>query len=267
MKKKRCLLILSFIVIVLTSCTSQKNLIYLQSSELQDIYKHKYEGENPNFAPSYYLAKEDMLYIDIITHNEETTRMFSSKESRYTQSDNTIYLNSYVIDKNGEINLPVVGKVMIEGLTVEQAQSAIQEKVDKYVQGAVVSCKMVNYKISILGEVNRPGTYTFYQPCVSLFELLAAAEDLTYYGNREKIKIVRKTISEDVIYTIDLRNVEILQDKNMYLQPGDVVYVEPNKNTKALSTLNIPLTTISNSLVVLTSVISIFSWILSLNSK
>ena len=98
-----------------------------------------------------------------------------------------------------------------------------------------------------------------------MFELLAVAGDLTYYGNRERVKIIRKTISEDIIYTVDLRNVEILQDKNMYLQPGDVVYVEPNKNTKALSTLNIPLTTISNSLVVLTSVISIFSWILSLN--
>ena len=163
--------------------------------------------------------------------------------------------------------MPVAGKVKLVGLTVEQAQNAIQEKVDRYVQGAVVTCKMVNYKVSILGEVNRPGTYTFYQPCVSLFELLAAAGDLTYYGNREKVKIVRKTISEDVVYTIDLRNIEILQDKNMYLQPGDVVYVEPNKNTKSLSTLNIPLTTISNSLVVLTSVISIFSWILSLSSK
>ena len=73
--------------------------------------------------------------------------------------------------------------------------------------------------------------------------------------------------TEDIVYTVDLRNAEILQDKNMYLQPGDVVYVEPNKNTKALSTLNIPLTTISNSLVVLTSVISIFSWILSMSSK
>ena len=208
-----------------------------------------------------------MLYIDIMTLDAEATKMFSTKDNRYSQSDNTIYLNSYVIDKNGEITLPLIGNIKLVGLTVEQAQSVIKEKVDQYVQGAVVSCKMVNYKISILGEVNRPGTYTFYQPCVSLFELLAAAGDLTYYGNREKIKIVRKTATEDVMYTVDLRNVEILQDKNMYLQPGDVVYVEPNKNTKALSTLNIPLTTISNSLVVLTSVISIFSWILSVSSK
>jgi polysaccharide export outer membrane protein len=100
-----------------------------------------------------------------------------------------------------------------------------------------------------------------------LFQVLAAAGDLTYYGNRAKVKIIRKTKSEDIVYTVDLRDVKVLQDKNMYLQPGDVVYVEPNKNTKTLSTLNIPLTTISNSLVVLTSVISIFSWILSLNSK
>ena len=90
---------------------------------------------------------------------------------------------------------------------------------------------------------------------------------MTYYGNREKVKIIRKTKTEDIVYTVDLRNVDILQDKNMYLQPDDVVYVEPNKNTKTLSTLNIPLSTISNSLVVLTSVISILTWVLSLNSK
>ncbi|MBR5253860.1 MAG: polysaccharide biosynthesis/export family protein [Bacteroidales bacterium] len=266
MKMNRFILLLSIVVITLTSCTSQKNLIYFQT-ENQGDYKYTYEGENVNFSPNYYLAKEDMLYIDVMAIDDETARMFASKDSRYSTTENSIYLNGYVIDKNGEINLPVVGKVKIEGLTVEQAQNAIQEKVDQYIQGAVVSCKMLNYKVSILGEVNRPGTYTFYQPCVSLFQLIAAAGDLTYYGNREKVKIIRKTKTEDIVYTVDLRNVEILQNKHLYLQPGDVVYVEPNKNTKTLSTLNIPLTTISNSLVVLTSVISIFSWILSLNSK
>ncbi len=266
MKQKIFLLLLGIVIISLTSCTSQKNLIYFQTPD-QEVYKHTYRDGNANYSPNYYLAEEDMLYIDIMTLDAEATKMFSAKDNRYSQTDNTIYLNSYVIDKNGEITLPLIGNIKLIGLTVEQAQSVIKEKVDQYVQGAVVSCKMVNYKIAILGEVNRPGTYTFYQPCVSLFELLAAAGDLTYYGNREKIKIVRKTATEDAVYTVDLRNVEILQDKNMYLQPGDIVYIEPNKNTKALSTLNIPLTTISNSLVVLTSVISIFSWILSVSSK
>jgi polysaccharide export outer membrane protein len=266
MKMSRCILLLSIVVITLASCTSQKNLIYFQT-ENQEDYKYTYEEGNANFSPNYYLAKEDMLYIDITAMDDETARMFASKDTRYSTTENSIYLNAYVIDKNGEINLPVVGKVQLEGLTVEQAQSTIQEKVNQYIHGAVVSCKMLNYKISILGEVNRPGTYTFYQPCVDLFQVLAAAGDLTYYGNRAKVKIIRKTKSEDIVYTVDLRDVKVLQDKNMYLQPGDVVYVEPNKNTKTLSTLNIPLTTISNSLVVLTSVISIFSWILSLNSK
>ena len=95
------ILLLSLIVIILTSCTSQKNLIYFQT-ENQGAYKHAYSEGSTNFSPNYYLAKEDMLYIDIITHDEETTRMFSLKENRYSQSDNTIYLNSYVIDKNGE---------------------------------------------------------------------------------------------------------------------------------------------------------------------
>jgi polysaccharide export outer membrane protein len=266
MKIRKSILLLSIVMMALASCTSQKNLIYFQTGEQED-YKYTYEDGKSNFSPNYCLAKEDMLYIDIMAIDDETARMFSAKDTRYSTTETSIYLNGYVIDKNGEINLPVVGKIKIEGLTVEQAQTAIQEKVDQYIQGAVVSCKMLNYKVSILGEVNRPGTYTFYQPCVSLFQVLAAAGDLTYYGNREKVKIIRKTKTEDIVYTVDLRNVDILQDKNMYLQPDDVVYVEPNKNTKTLSTLNIPLSTISNSLVVLTSVISILTWVLSLNSK
>ena len=205
---KKYILLLGIIAMVLTSCTSQKDLIYFQSSD-QKEYKYTYEDGKQNFSPNYYLAKEDMLYIDIVTLDDEVTKMFSARDNRISQYDNSVYLNSYVIDKNGEINLPVAGRIKLEGLTVEQAQCVIKEKVEQYVQGVVVSCKMVNYKVSILGEVNRPGTYTFYQPCVSLFELLAVAGDLTYYGNRERVKIIRKTLTEDIIYTIDLRSVEV----------------------------------------------------------
>lgn len=257
-------------VALLSSCTSQKNLIYLQGSEdMNGDILHTYSGDEKNYSPEYVLAEQDMLYIQITsTVGNEANALFNNNtNSNYISSDNAVYLNSFVVDKEGEIGLPLMGKVYVKGLTVEQAEKKIKEKAEEFVQGAVVSCKMVNYKVSVLGEVTRPGTYTFYQPSVSVFDVIAAAGDLTYYGNRHRVKVVRKTSKEDLIYTLDLSEASILQDKKLYLQPGDLVYVEPNKNTKALTTLNVPLNTITSSLSILTSVISVVSLILTLSNK
>lgn len=257
-------------VALLSSCTSQKNLIYLQGSEdMNGDILHTYSGDEKNYSPEYVLAEQDMLYIQITsTVGNEANALFNNNtNSNYISSDNAVYLNSFVVDKEGEIGLPLIGKVYVKGLTVEQAEKKIKEKAEEFVQGAVVSCKMVNYKVSVLGEVTRPGTYTFYQPSVSVFDVIAAAGDLTYYGNRHRVKVVRKTSKEDLIYTLDLSEASILQDKKLYLQPGDLVYVEPNKNTKALTTLNVPLNTITSSLSILTSVISVVSLILTLSNK
>ena len=257
-------------VALLSSCTSQKNLIYLQGSEdMNGDILHTYSGDEKNYSPEYVLAEQDMLYIQITsTVGNEANALFNNNtNSNYISSDNAVFLNSFVIDKEGEIGLPLIGKVYVKGLTVEQAEKKIKEKAEEFVQGAVVSCKMVNYKVSVLGEVTRPGTYTFYQPSVSVFDVIAAAGDLTYYGNRHRVKVVRKTSKEDLIYTLDLSEASILQDKKLYLQPGDLVYVEPNKNTKSLTTLNVPLNTITSSLSILTSVISVVSLILTLSNK
>lgn len=257
-------------VALLSSCTSQKNLIYLQGSEdMNGDILHTYSGDEKNYSPEYVLAEQDMLYIQITsTVGNEANALFNNNtNSNYMSTDNAVYLNSFVVDKEGEIGLPLMGKVYVKGLTVEQAEKKIKEKAEEFVQGAVVSCKMVNYKVSVLGEVTRPGTYTFYQPSVSVFDVIAAAGDLTYYGNRHRVKVVRKTSKEDLIYTLDLSEASILQDKKLYLQPGDLVYVEPNKNTKALTTLNVPLNTITSSLSILTSVISVVSLILTLSNK
>lgn len=258
------------VVVFLSSCTSQKNLIYLQGMENENgEIMYNYAESEKNYSPDYTLAEQDMLYIQITsTVGNEANALFNGTASaNYMTTDNMVFLNSFVVDKHGEIGLPLIGKVKVKGLTVDEAEKEIKRKAEEFVQGAVVSCKMVNYKVSVLGEVTRPGTYTFYQPSVSVFDVIAAAGDLTYYGNRHKVKVVRKTPKEDIIYTLDLSEANILQDKRFYLQPGDLVYVEPNKSTKALTTLNVPLSTITSSLSIITSVISVVTLVLSLNNK
>lgn len=260
----------AMVAVFLFSCTSQKNLIYLQGMENENgEIMYNYAENEHNYSPDYILAEQDMLYIQITsTVGNEANALFNGTATNNAMAnDNGLFLNGFVVDKNGEIGLPLIGKVYVKGLTVEQAEKKIKEKAEEFVQGAIVSCKMVNYKVSVLGEVARPGTYTFYQPSVNIFDVIAAAGDLTYYGNRHKVKIVRKTSKEDIIYTLDLSEASILQDKRFYLQPGDLVYVQPNKSTKSLSTLNAPLGTITSSLSIIASVISLVTLVLSLNNK
>ncbi|MDO5759653.1 MAG: polysaccharide biosynthesis/export family protein [Bacteroidota bacterium] len=260
------------IIVLLASCTSQKNLIYFQNDELKtenqpDTMIYKYAEGYTNASPEYKIQPQDMLYIQIYSSLDDKalTLFQSSTQNNYnsTYGDQGMYLNSYEVDQKGYIDLPTIGKVLVEGMTLEEAQQTIKQKAEEYTEGIVVMCRMVTFRIKVAGEVNKPGVYTFYQPAVNIFDALLAAGDLTYYGNRQKIRIVRKTTDEDIVYTLDIRKASVLQNKNYYLRPGDIVYVEPNKNTKTLTTINPPLTTVTSSLSLITSIIAI---IVSINN-
>lgn len=249
-------------VIFFASCTPQKKLMYFQLKEGQDttkVYQYNYPSGQSNYSPNYLLEERDVLYIQIKSSVDiESNKLFSDGNSMYsTTNESSIYLNSYIIDNNGEINLPIAGKVQLKGLSIEGARKKIEEKVSEWIVDPVVICKMVSFKISILGDVNRPGTYTFYQDNVSIFDVVAAAGDLTYYGNREEVKIVRKTSKEDQIIKVDLRDADILKNPIYYLQPGDIIYVRSNKTTKSLSYFSQPLSTITSSLSLITTIVTL----------
>lgn len=259
-------------ILLLASCTSQKNLIYFQNDDLKsdnqpDTMLYKYENGYTNSSPEYKLQPHDMIYVQIYSSlDNASSALFQSttQSGNTTQAtDNTLYLTSYEVDNDGNIDLPTIGKINVLGMTIEEAQSAIKQKAEEFSEGITVTCRMVTFRIKVAGEVNKPGIYTFYQPSVNIFDALLAAGDLTYYGNRQKVRIVRKSETEDAIYTLDIRKASVMKNKNYYLRPGDIVYVEPNKNTKTLQTINPPLTTITSSLSLIASVIAI---IVSINN-
>lgn len=256
----------------MASCTSQKNLIYFQNDDLKsdnqpDTMLYKYENGYTNSSPEYKLQPHDMIYVQIYSSldNASSALFQSTTQSGSTMqaNDNTLYLTSYEVDNDGNIDLPTIGKINVLGMSIEEAQNAIKQKAEEFSEGITVTCRMVTFRIKVAGEVNKPGIYTFYQPSVNIFDALLAAGDLTYYGNRQKVRIVRKSETEDAIYTLDIRKASVMKNKNYYLRPGDIVYVEPNKNTKTLQTINTPLTTITSSLSLIASVVAI---IVSINN-
>lgn len=259
-------------ILLLASCTSQKNLIYFQNDDLKsdnqpDTMLYQYENGYTNSSPEYKLQPHDMIYVQIYSSldNASSALFQSTTQSGNTMqaSDNTLYLTSYEVDNDGNIDLPTIGKINVLGMSIEEAQNAIKQKAEEFSEGITVTCRMVTFRIKVAGEVNKPGIYTFYQPSVNIFDALLAAGDLTYYGNRQKVRIVRKSETEDAIYTLDIRKASVMKNKNYYLRPGDIVYVEPNKNTKTLQTINPPLTTITSSLSLIASVVAI---IVSINN-
>ncbi|MBR1769317.1 MAG: polysaccharide biosynthesis/export family protein [Bacteroidales bacterium] len=272
MKKVLNLCMIAAVVLLLSCCTSQKNLIYFQSDDFNssnqaDTVVYKYQPGHANASPEHKLQPHDMVYVQIYSALDDKALNLFQPTTQNTNSasygDQGVYLNSYELNSDGFIDLPTIGLVNVMGMTIEEAQQTIKQRAEEYSEGIIVTCRMVTFRIKVAGEVNHPGIYTFYQPSVNIFDALLAAGDLTYYGNRQKIRVVRKNSEEDVVYTLDIRKASVMQNKNYYLRPGDIVYVEPNRNTKTLQTINTPLTTVTSSLSLIASVIAI---IVSINN-
>jgi polysaccharide export outer membrane protein len=142
-------------------------------------------------------------------------------------------LQTYLVDNNGCIEFPVVGTLEVGGLTKSGCEKLIHDKIQRYMnaeENPIVTVRMSNYKISVLGEVNRPGMFTVGNEKINIFEALAQAGDLTIYGVRNKVKLIRENDKgKKEIFTLNLNDANIIKSPCYYLQQNDIVYVEPNK--------------------------------------
>lgn len=219
--KNRIFLLL---LIAFAACTPHRQMVLLQDNAQQ--------GDQIETNPPDYLIKPgDILHIRVLTLDAESRDMFNEQEVRMTSgttSNANFYIYGYSVNPEGEVYLPVVGPVNINNKSLEDARRAIQEKIDEYLVNATVNVKMVNFSVTILGEVKRPGNYYIYDNVFTLMDALGLAGDLTDYGNR-KINIVRRREDQMLFHTIDVTSREAVASEWYYLQPGDVVYVEPHK--------------------------------------
>jgi len=219
--------LLLVITIIFSSCVPQKKILYLQKQQVNDtssMYAHRH-------PPDYKIQPRDNVYIKLFTLDEKSNLYFNkqSSSSNYNDyaNDASIYLNSYSVGPDGNIDFPVVGKVMIKDLTVSQVKDVLQKLVDEYLKETVVVVKMVNFKITILGEVNHPGEFTIYQDKINFFEAISLANDLTDFGARTKVALIRMTPTGSRVFKLDMTSDEFLKSDQFYLQPNDIIYVPP----------------------------------------
>lgn len=220
-------------VIFLASCQSYKKVPYLQDAEvinqaqqLETLYDAK-------------IMPKDLLTIVVSCTNPELAVPFNlvaatpatagASQMQMTTTQPT--LQQYLVDNEGRINFPVLGTLKVGGLTKSQAEQLIVQNLKPYIKETpIVTVRMSNYKISVLGEVARPGTFTINNEKVNLLEALAMAGDMTVHGVRDNVKLIRETASgKQEIHTLDLNKAETILSPYYWLQQNDVVYVTPNK--------------------------------------
>lgn len=221
--------LLFFSLILVTSCTTRKKLVYLQDLEDSTIVKDSLQSDVNNTDLEYSFKVNDEIYININSLDPKTFSFFngSTQSKSMTNGDASLYLNSYTISRTGSISLPIIGEIPIQGLTTSQAQDTITRYLGQFLKDVSVTVKLSGFKITLLGEVKNPGRYIDYVSQLNLLEALALAGDITIYGNRTKIRIIRGIDGKEEILTVNLLDKNILNSNHFQLLPNDVIYVEP----------------------------------------
>lgn len=241
------------LVLVTSACTTQKNLTYLQDIDISGP-----ENFFPLDRPEYQLQKQDILYIRFFTLNTEINDMLNGGSQQFSQQmytqESSAFLNGYNVSDSGYISIPIVGDVKVAGKTIDESRIAIQEKAKESLKDATVIVKLLSFKFSVIGEVKKPGTYKNYNNQLTVLEAISMAGDITDYGDRSRVLVIRPTREGSKTYRIDLKKKDLLSSEAYFLLPNDVVIVEPI-NSKVFQ-MNIPFftllfSTISTTVLVL----------------
>ena len=247
---------------VLMGCTSQKRLTYFR-----DVDEQSAELINKEFKTIHEtrIVTGDMLNIFVTSSDMSAAAPFDLPAVGFyrpgveNSATGTQSYQPYMVDINGNINMPILGLIHIAGLTKSQAHDLIVEKLKPYLKEFVVTINYVNYKVSVLGEVKSPGQYTIYNERVSIPDALSLAGDLTPYGRRNDVLIIRETNGQLEFHRVNLNDDQIFRSPYYFLQQNDIVYVSPNK-VRAVTSSNISIyLSIISTLVTLTTLIVSFT--------
>jgi len=227
-------ILLLITLLIITSCASKKKYIYFNSSKIENKQLN-------NFDPK--LKTGDLLLINVYSSNLETSIPFnlpalnSNIRAGYT---NGISANpGYLINQNGDIDFPFLGKINLLNLNTIEASDLIKSKLDPYLSNPLINIQIQNFKVTVLGEVKNPGTFQIPNERVTITEVLGLAGDLTINGLRNNITLIRDNNGFKKEIILDLTSKDIFNSEYYYLAQNDVVYVQPNQakiNSSTMST-------------------------------
>jgi len=228
---------LLLVLAIASSCVSNKKIAYFQ--DISTVKNADLENAAKFTEP--VIQQDDILSINVFTLNPQSGAIINQASATpilggsANTSASAQQISGFLVDKNGEIELSLVGKIKVAGLTTYQARELVREKVGAIYEKPNVQLRFANFKVSVLGEVASPSTYNMPNEKVTIMDVLSLAGDLTIYGKRDNILIVRDNNGKKEYARLDLNSSEIFNSPFYYLKQNDVVYVEPNKRKVSAS--------------------------------
>lgn len=234
MKNYPRFLIAFALVTTLFSCRSSKDLIYFKDTQNNEI---------THGSPREYVIKQgDILYVSIKSIDPEVNSLYNPENDmsratgagyqdfmKYTTPSGA-YLYGYEVDQDGNINLPMLGKIKVLGVVLPQLESVVQKRANEFLNDAVVKVKLLNFKITVAGEVKNPGTYYNYNNSITILEALAMANGNTDFASIKKVMVIRTIPDGKKSYIVDLSSKKVYLSDAFYLEPDDCVIVQPDRN-------------------------------------
>lgn len=229
MKKLFTPIIVCFMVLtIISSCVSTKDVPYMKNADIVDLTPSRglYDAK---------IMPKDLLTITVSTLNADASAPFNGGSTSIVAqgNSNTASTQGYLVDNNGDIEFPLVGKIHVAGLTKTLCQEAIRERIAPYLaktERPLVTVRMSSYRITVLGEVKGPGVIPVTTEKISVLEAIASAGDLSIYGRRDNVMLIREDSNgQKSIHRLNLNDANIINSPYFYLQQNDVLYIQPNK--------------------------------------
>jgi polysaccharide export outer membrane protein len=218
------IIIIPLLICFFSSCISSKQVKYFQAINQDSITVKTNETE-------YTIQPLDLLYIKVNSLNEKTRQFFDPRDKDYggIENEQSLYLKGFEVGINGYLKLPYLDSLLVLGKTLSDTKNMISEKLKEYIDDAVVNIRLISFKVCVFGEVSNPGTFSFYNTRVTIFDAVAAARP-TDFANKKNVVITRLLSNGELsIRRIDLTKQEITKSDYYYLKPHDQIYFEPLK--------------------------------------
>ncbi len=241
MKKIKNIFLLATFVFAAFSCKPKENMVYMenQNSNIEaEVKQAVFEGS--------HLQAGDLLDIKVTAFDDYAVRPFNINSMNQSGNTSDVALNQtnqnntvgYLVSNEGYIVFPVLGKIFVKNLTMSQVRENLETRLLEYLSDPMVSIRQLNFNITILGEVKKPGQYNSPSDKVTILQALGMAGDMTDNGDRTKVKLVRHENGTDQTYVINFTDKNITSSPYYYMQQNDVLYVEPDENKKIIANTN-----------------------------
>jgi polysaccharide export outer membrane protein len=222
------LIIFGCITLLVASCNKRaQQVIYFQ-----DKLKDTTSVFHTDYTP--LIQSNDILDIKLVSANDEASKLFTptyDSKSAVSYSSGIAARGGYLVDLEGYISLPYIGRILVSGKSRTDVEKLIEQKLGEFLKDPLIQIQIVNFKITVLGEVNRPGTYNIPNEKITIFEALGIAGDLTLAGKRKTVKIIREENNKRVEHIVDLTSSNIFNSPCYFLRQNDIIYISPS-NTK-----------------------------------